>query len=92
MNWTVDQIERELLSEAIGSIAFPDSEVVEAVIRAQGMLGNDWMEAETRNEKGFAPAMRIIGMGRQSYHRSSTQPRHHCSTTAAAGSGQVTLT
>jgi len=62
------------------SIAFPESEVVEAVNRAQRMLGNDWMEAETCNEKGLAPAMRIIGMSRQSYHRSSSQSQRHCST------------
>lgn len=65
MTWTVDQIERELLSGEIGSIALPEPEVVDAVNRANRMLGNEWIEAETRNQKGLVPAMRIIGMGRR---------------------------
>ena len=63
MTWTINQIERELLSAEIASIVFPESEVVDAVNRVQRMLGNEWIEAETRNQKGLAVAMRIIGMG-----------------------------
>ena len=63
MTWTIDSIERELLSAKIGTVAFPPSEVVDAANRAQKMLGNEWIAARTCNQKGLAQAMQIIGMG-----------------------------
>ena len=63
MTWTVDKIEQQLLSGEIDSIVFPALDVVNAVNRAERMLGKEWIEAQTRNQKGLAPAMRIIGTG-----------------------------
>jgi hypothetical protein len=63
MTWTIDKIEHQLLSAEIGSVSFPASEVVDAVNRAEGLLGSAWIEAQTRNQKGLGPAMQIIGMG-----------------------------
>lgn len=61
--WTAKTIERDLLSGKIGIIAHPESEVIEAVRRAQHLLGDDWIASQTRNQKGIVPAMQIIGMG-----------------------------
>jgi hypothetical protein len=63
MPWTIDKIEQELLGAEIGSVVFPESDVVAAVNRAERMLGEVWIEAQTRNQQGLAAAMRIIGMG-----------------------------
>lgn len=63
MTWTIDKIEQHLLTAEIGSVVFPESDVVAAVNRAERMLGEEWIEAQTRNQKGLASAMRIIGMG-----------------------------
>ena len=63
MTWTVDKIEQQLLAAEIGSVNFPESNVVDAVNRAERILGEEWIEAQTRNQKGLASAMRIVGMG-----------------------------
>jgi hypothetical protein len=63
MTWTVEKIEEQLLAAEIGSVVFPESDVVDAVNRAERMLGEDWIEAQNRNQRGLASAMRIIGMG-----------------------------
>jgi hypothetical protein len=63
VTWTVDTVERDLLSGEINVIAQPRSEVIEAVERTQQLLGEDWVTSQTRNQKGLVPAMRVVGMG-----------------------------
>jgi hypothetical protein len=63
MTWSVETVERNLLSGEICIIARPESEVIEAVERAQRLLGEDWIASQVRNQKGLAVAMRIVGMG-----------------------------
>jgi len=63
MAWTIDNIEHQLLSAEIDSVSFSASEIVDAVNRAERLLGKAWIEAQTRNQKGLGPAMQIIGMG-----------------------------
>lgn len=63
--WTVETIERDVLSGKVSTIARAESEVVEAVERAQRLLGKEWIAAQIRNQKGLVPAIRMFGMGLQ---------------------------
>jgi len=63
MTWTIEQIEHQILSVPMNSLVFEPPQVVAAVNRAERMLGADWIAAQMQNQKGLAPAMRIIGMG-----------------------------
>jgi hypothetical protein len=62
MNWSIDDIEKNLLGQSASVIAIPPYAIVDAVNRVEAILGHDWIFAEM-NAKGIAPAMTVIGMG-----------------------------
>ncbi len=63
MTWSIDRIEKEILSGSAASIAMPIEALVAAVNRVEQTLGPEWIETEISNVKGLTVAMRIIGMG-----------------------------
>jgi hypothetical protein len=62
MTWTIEKIERDLLLAEVGTIVRPAGTIVEAVNRAERMLGTEWIASQSIH-KGLASAMRIVGMG-----------------------------
>lgn len=64
MNWSIDDIEKNLLGQRVSVIAIPPDVIANAVNRVEAMLGHDWIIVEM-NAKGIAPAMAVIGMGLQ---------------------------
>ena len=62
MNWSIDDIEKNLLGQKACVIAIPPDVIVDAVNRVETILGHDWILAEMK-ATGIAPAMTVIGMG-----------------------------
>jgi hypothetical protein len=62
MEWSIEEIERDLLHGKITAIALPREEIVGAVNRVDDVLGTEWIRSES-SAKGLFPAMRIIAMG-----------------------------
>ena len=62
MEWSIEEIEQNLLHGKITDIALPSGKIVGAVSRVGDVLGTEWIRSES-SAKGLSPAMRIIGMG-----------------------------
>ncbi len=62
MAWSIEDVEDRLLNGKIGSIAMAPPAILEAINRAERMLGSDWI-ASTGSAKGLAPTMDIVGTG-----------------------------
>jgi hypothetical protein len=62
MAWSIEDVEDRLLNGKIGSIAMAPPAILEAINRAERMLGCDWI-ASTGSAKGLAPTMDIVGTG-----------------------------
>jgi hypothetical protein len=62
MAWSIADVEQKLLNGKIDSIAMPAATILEAVNRAENVLGPEWM-ASFGSTKGLAPALDIIGTG-----------------------------
>jgi len=64
MAWSVVDIEDNLLLGKMDTIAMPPDTVVDAINRAESVLGHEWVASESR-AKGLAPTMGIVGIGRR---------------------------
>jgi hypothetical protein len=62
MDWTIEDVEQKLLNGKIDTIAIPPATILEAVNRAETVLGSEWI-ASVGSAKGLAPAMDIVGTG-----------------------------
>ena len=62
MTWSIANVENELLNGKIESIAMAPAAILEAINRAERLLGSDWI-ASTGSSKGLAPTMDMIGTG-----------------------------
>jgi hypothetical protein len=63
MAWTFDEIEQDWLAGS--RIAVAPDEVVAAFARCERVLGRDWISTAKRNQKGSAPTLRVVTVGRQ---------------------------
>jgi hypothetical protein len=63
MMWSIDRIEKELLSGPASTVALPSETLVAAVNRVEQTLGAGWIESEISQVKGLSIAMRVIGTG-----------------------------
>src|ERR1700719_1165491 len=62
MPWSVADVEGKLLNGKIASIAMAPEAILEAIGRAEKVLGPDWITS-TASSKGLAPTMEIVGTG-----------------------------
>jgi hypothetical protein len=62
MAWSIADVEQKLLNGNIDTIAMPAEMILEAVNRAENVLGPEWMAA-CSSAKGLAPTLDIIGTG-----------------------------
>jgi hypothetical protein len=62
MPWSVANVEGKLLNGKIASIAMAPEAILEAIGRAEKVLGRDWITS-TASSKGLAPTMEIVGTG-----------------------------
>jgi hypothetical protein len=63
MTWSIDRIEKELLSGPVSTIALPSEMLAAAVNQVEQTLGAGWIESEISQVKGLSIAVRVIGMG-----------------------------
>ena len=62
MGWSIEDVEQKLLHGKIDTVALPPATVLEAVDRAEKVLGSEWI-ASCSSAKGLSPAMGIVGTG-----------------------------
>jgi hypothetical protein len=62
MTWLIEGVETKLLNSKISGIAMCPETILEAIGRAERVLGAEWI-ASTASAKGLAPTMDIVGTG-----------------------------
>lgn len=62
MHWSVEMIEKNLLSGKIEILDFSPDDAVAAINRAEKILGEEWIKSQT-SAKGIIPTMNVISVG-----------------------------